>query len=81
MVTVTLKTNLFCCISIHPRDKQDVAYRLLLSGLAVAYNKTSGVYNGPLPAAVSQSGGSVTLNYGSEWQLQIANNEGFEVYS
>ncbi|XP_045199198.2 sialate O-acetylesterase-like [Mercenaria mercenaria] len=35
--------------SIHPRDKQDVAYRLVLSALQVAYNiKTMGKFLGPM---------------------------------
>jgi len=44
-VTFESSAQLF---SIHPRDKQDVAHRLLLSGLQVAYNITSqGRYQTP----------------------------------
>lgn len=39
---------LYFLSSIHPRYKQDIASRLLLSGLQVAYNITSlGRYQGP----------------------------------
>lgn len=35
--------------SIHPRDKQDVAHRLLLGARAVAYGEKGVVYQGPFP--------------------------------
>ncbi|KAK3595233.1 hypothetical protein CHS0354_021550 [Potamilus streckersoni] len=35
--------------SIHPQDKQDVASRLVLGGLAVAYNKKYVEFQGPFP--------------------------------
>ena len=34
--------------SIHPRDKQDVGYRLALAGRAIAYHDESVYYTGPI---------------------------------
>jgi len=34
--------------NIHPRDKEDVSYRLLLSGRAIAYGEASVVHKGPM---------------------------------
>jgi hypothetical protein len=67
--------------SIHPRDKQDVALRLLKSGLFVAYKKgkISSVL-GPLPTSVEQKGAYVTLNYDPSFgPLRLASSQGFEV--
>lgn len=43
-----LKRFLFC-FRIHPRDKQDVAYRLTLGARAVAYNEKDVPFLGPFP--------------------------------
>lgn len=36
-------------ISIHPEDKQDVAYRLVLGARAVAYGEKNVSFQGPFP--------------------------------
>lgn len=48
--------------SIHPRDKQDVASRLALSGLAVAYQQNFS-YQGPYPVHVTLSKTEDPFNY------------------
>lgn len=40
------------CSSIHPRDKQDVAYRLSLGVRAVAYGEEGVSFQGPFPSRV-----------------------------
>ncbi|KAK6168919.1 hypothetical protein SNE40_020075 [Patella caerulea] len=63
--------------SIHPRDKQDVAIRLVLSGLAVAYNDTVPEWQGPLPNQVSLSPTEITLDFSAE--IEVRTVEGFEI--
>ena len=70
--------------SIHPRDKQDVAQRLFMSGLQVAYHKGSAAVEGPRPVDIVQQGSFVTLNYAAgddDTKIQLASREGFEVSS
>ncbi|KAK7474786.1 hypothetical protein BaRGS_00033967 [Batillaria attramentaria] len=64
--------------SIHPRDKQDVAQRLYLSGLDIAYNRPQKHF-GPRPANITQSGVYINLFYGTEWTIKVRNQEGFEL--
>lgn len=40
------------CSSIHPRDKQGVAYRLSLGARAVAYGEEGVSFQGPFPSRV-----------------------------
>ncbi|KAM9299657.1 sialate O-acetylesterase [Gastrophryne carolinensis] len=40
------------CGSIHPRDKQTVAYRLFLGARAVAYGETNINFRGPFPVTI-----------------------------
>ena len=73
------KINYF---SIHPRDKQDVASRLVLSSLAVAYNKKPGKFQGPMVTAFYIDIGFFTL--GLEFDngtsaLDVRATDGFEV--
>ncbi|KAJ8368837.1 hypothetical protein SKAU_G00088650 [Synaphobranchus kaupii] len=49
--------------SIHPRDKQDVAYRLTLGARAVAYGEKGVSFQGPFPAKVLLSGDSINITY------------------
>ncbi|XP_052784074.1 sialate O-acetylesterase-like [Mya arenaria] len=64
--------------SIHPRDKQDIADRLLLSALPVAYNVTSlGRYQGPLVSKVTYSNASLMIEF--DTQIEIRTKDGFEV--
>ena len=65
---------------IHPRDKQDVAYRLVLSSLAVAYNQ-SVLFQGPFPVHLTmedwQDGARVNVTYTTN--VKEVGFEGFEV--
>ena len=70
--------------SIHPRDKQDVAQRLVLSSLAVAYNRNPGKFQGPMVSAFYIDIGFFTL--GLEFDngssaLEVRSTNGFEVNS
>lgn len=48
--------------NIHPKDKQDVGYRLALAARAVAYGEHL-EYSGPLYRAMSREGGSLRLYF------------------
>ncbi|KAK3096595.1 hypothetical protein FSP39_001552 [Pinctada imbricata] len=68
--------------SIHPRDKQDVAARLALSGLTVAYGKDLGNFQGPKISAFYIDIGFFTLCLefdSSKTTLDVRSNNGFEV--
>lgn len=64
--------------AIHPRDKQDVAQRLYLSGLDVAYGRPQ-MYEGPRPVNISQDDVYLNLYYGPDWTLHVRSYEGFEL--
>ncbi|KAJ8257123.1 hypothetical protein COCON_G00192750 [Conger conger] len=49
--------------SIHPRDKQDVAYRLTLGARAVAYGEKGVSFQGPFPDSVQLIGDSINITY------------------
>ncbi|XP_077467478.1 sialate O-acetylesterase isoform X4 [Stigmatopora argus] len=49
--------------TIHPRDKQDVAYRLTLGAQAVAYNEKDVAFLGPFPKQILSSPIYVNLTY------------------
>jgi len=61
--------------SIHPRDKQTVAYRLLLGARAVAYGEKL-VFQGPLPENMEllADKGLLNLTYSLEIQVQRQHN-------
>ncbi len=67
-------------ISIHPRTKQDVGYRLSRSGLAIAYGKQI-EFQGPIVENVAYSTGGETINitYRSVSNIELRNSNGFEV--
>ena len=58
---------LFClcdviCCSLHPRYKRQVADRLALAGLAVAYgDESEGLWQGPLPTAFTLDAGNLVV--------------------
>ncbi|XP_034404460.1 sialate O-acetylesterase isoform X2 [Cyclopterus lumpus] len=53
--------------SIHPRDKQDVAHRLILGAMAVAYNEKNVSFRGPFPKEIIASAPmSVNITYDQE---------------
>ncbi|XP_042332968.1 sialate O-acetylesterase [Sceloporus undulatus] len=66
--------------SIHPRDKQTVAYRLHLGALAVAYGKKFLVYQGPYPQMVQVDADHELINvtYNEPIVLRQLDNKIFE---
>ena len=66
--------------STHPRYKQDVAYRLSRSGLAIAYNQTV-EFQGPIISNINYIDGYPTLNitYTAVTDIELRNSNGFEV--
>ncbi|KAG6926449.1 sialic acid acetylesterase [Chelydra serpentina] len=67
--------------SIHPRDKQNVAYRLHLGARAVAYGEKGLVFQGPYPTKVVVDGARALVNvtYGQELLLLLMHDRVFEV--
>ncbi|XP_060570661.1 sialate O-acetylesterase-like [Ruditapes philippinarum] len=69
--------------SIHPRDKQDVASRLVLSALQVAYNiKTMGRFVGPMISAFSVDliTNRMTLDFDNGTDpIRVKSMDGFEI--
>ncbi|XP_062275577.1 sialate O-acetylesterase [Scomber scombrus] len=49
--------------TIHPRDKEDVAYRLTLGARAVAYNEPHVPFLGPFPSKITSSQMYVNITY------------------
>ncbi|XP_019720524.1 sialate O-acetylesterase isoform X1 [Hippocampus comes] len=49
--------------NIHPRDKQDVAYRLTLGARAVAYNEKDVAFLGPFPKQILSTAMHVNITY------------------
>ncbi|XP_061537464.1 sialate O-acetylesterase isoform X1 [Phycodurus eques] len=49
--------------TIHPRDKQDVAYRLTLGARAVAYNEKDVAFLGPFPKQILSTPMYVNITY------------------
>ncbi len=56
-----LLIKIICNLSVHPRYKHDVGYRLSRSGLAIAYGKQI-EFQGPIVENVFYSNGSSTVN-------------------
>ncbi|KAM6295715.1 sialate O-acetylesterase [Aegotheles albertisi] len=67
--------------SIHPRDKQSVAHRLLLGALAVAYGQQDVVFQGPFPtgAVLGASGAVLNLTYSQELRWHRGAAPAFQV--
>ncbi|XP_006997757.3 sialate O-acetylesterase [Peromyscus maniculatus bairdii] len=67
--------------SIHPRDKQTVAYRLHLGARAVAYGEKNLTFQGPLPKKTEllAHNGLLNLTYDQEIQVQRQDNRTFEI--
>jgi len=70
--------------SLHIRDKQDVAARLSLGGLALAYNQKKVEFQGPMITGYKVQTGAQTLqlfyNKTAE-ELDVRTHAGFEVIS
>jgi len=67
--------------SIHPRYKRQLADRLTLAGLVVAYDQPDvGLYQGPIPFQIRFGPNTVRLDYNDELEIrQYQNWSGFEV--
>ncbi|XP_032140982.1 sialate O-acetylesterase isoform X1 [Sapajus apella] len=67
--------------SIHPRDKQTVAYRLHLGARAVAYGEKNLTFQGPLPEKIERLAhkGLLNVTYYQEIQVQKRDNKIFEI--
>ncbi|XP_060078693.1 sialate O-acetylesterase-like [Ylistrum balloti] len=67
--------------SIHPRDKDTVARRLVMAAMSVAYNLTLGQFQGPFPESFQIDSGYMTLyvRYGYADLAPVRSNKGFEV--
>ncbi|NXU19540.1 SIAE acetylesterase, partial [Pardalotus punctatus] len=67
--------------SIHPRDKQNVAHRLLLGARAVAYGDKDLVFQGPYPtrAILDVSRGLLNVTYSQELICRQRDAQTFEV--
>ncbi|KAL9825834.1 sialate O-acetylesterase isoform 1-T1 [Geothlypis trichas] len=67
--------------SIHPRDKQNVAHRLLLGAMAVAYGDKGLVFQGPFPtrAVLEVTRGLLNVTYSQELIWRQRDAQAFEV--
>ncbi len=81
--------NIFCILlrtirlfSIHPRNKEDVGYRLSRSSLAVAYNQEV-EFQGPIIQNVAYTSGGSTMDitYTGASSIELRNPNGFEVHT
>ncbi|XP_046850449.1 sialate O-acetylesterase-like [Xenia sp. Carnegie-2017] len=82
-VTMDLGNPFSPYFSIHPTDKENVGYRLGLSGLSIAYGKKR-YYTGPLVSKIKKIAAGhyslLVVNYKSvNINIEIRNNKGFEV--
>ncbi|NXE97534.1 SIAE acetylesterase, partial [Menura novaehollandiae] len=68
-------------LSIHPRDKQNVAHRLLLGARAVAYGDKDLVFQGPYPtrAIVEVTRGLLNVTYSQKLICRQRDAQAFEV--
>ncbi len=75
-----ISLNYLFCVSIHPRYKHDVGYRLSRSGLAVAYGQQV-EFQGPLVQNVAYTSGGQIINitYGAVSGIELRSPNGFEV--
>ncbi|XP_041336442.1 sialate O-acetylesterase [Pyrgilauda ruficollis] len=67
--------------SIHPRDKQNVAHRLLLGAMAVAYGDKGLVFQGPYPtrAVLEVTRGLLNVTYSQKLIYRQRDARAFEV--
>lgn len=58
-----------CCVffslfsRIHPKDKRDVARRLILGARSVAYGEANVTFQGPFPQSITLSAAEVVISY------------------
>ncbi|CAG5123856.1 unnamed protein product, partial [Candidula unifasciata] len=63
---------------IHPQYKKEVADRLALGGLSVAYGRNL-VYQGPFPVRQEVTSSGVVISYGNTWNVTVRTPDGFEL--
>lgn len=68
-----------CVCSIHPRDKQDVAHRLVLGARAVAYEETGVSFQGPFPSQVQIENTTIIIIYNQKIRSTLSSHT-FEVW-
>lgn len=68
-----------CVCSIHPRDKQDVAYRLVLGARAIAYEETGVSFKGPFPIRVLIENTTIIITYDQKIRATLSSGT-FEVW-
>ncbi|KAK3609136.1 hypothetical protein CHS0354_032663 [Potamilus streckersoni] len=65
---------------IHPRDKEDVASRLVFAGRAVAYGEMGLDVQGPFPSTFNIHGSSLVIEFNQgKSPIEVRSNVGFEV--
>lgn len=64
--------------TIHPRDKQDVAHRLMLGARSVAYNEADVTFRGPFPQGITPSAVEVVISYDQALSVTLSRNT-FEI--
>jgi sialate O-acetylesterase len=65
---------------IHPRYKRQIADRLALAALNVAYGQAdTGIYQGPLPTSITINGGNIRVTYGVQVVYRTVNPNNFEI--
>ncbi|KAL3884163.1 hypothetical protein ACJMK2_030383 [Sinanodonta woodiana] len=66
--------------SVHPRDKQDVASRLVLAARAVAYGENGLDFQGPIPTKFTLHGSSLTIEFNQgNSPIEVRSDSGFEM--
>ncbi|KAI5098414.1 sialate O-acetylesterase precursor [Silurus meridionalis] len=60
--------------SIHPRDKQDVAFRLVLGARAVAYEENGVSFEGPFPMSVRFKNTTIKIIYNQNLTATLSKN-------
>lgn len=59
---------------IHPKDKQDVAHRLILGARSVAYGEVNVTFQGPFPQRITLSAADVVINYDQTLSVTLSNS-------
>ncbi|KAK3600187.1 hypothetical protein CHS0354_001903 [Potamilus streckersoni] len=66
--------------TVHPRDKEDVASRLVLAARAVAYGEKGLDFQGPYPTRFTVQGSTLAIEFSQgNSPIEVRSNSGFEV--
>ncbi|KAK3600186.1 hypothetical protein CHS0354_001901 [Potamilus streckersoni] len=67
-------------VRVHPRDKEDVASRLVLAARAVAYGENGLDFQGPNPTKFSVHGSSLAIEFNQgNSPIEVRSKSGFEI--